>query len=51
LVQVDDVDKITKTLADNNIVVRPKKHLPPLENFIRITVGKMADCKKVVKLL
>jgi len=51
LVQVDDVDKATKTLADNNIVVRPKKHLPPLDNFIRITVGKLSDCKKIISLL
>jgi histidinol-phosphate aminotransferase len=51
LVKVDDVNYVNDLLAKNNIVVRPKKHLPPLENFIRITIGKKEDCKKIIKLM
>ena len=51
LVQVEDVEKVNNLLSKNNIVVRPKKHIYPLDNFIRITIGTRSDCKKVLSLL
>jgi histidinol-phosphate aminotransferase len=51
LIKVKDVDAVNNLLAKNNIVVRPKKHLPPLDNFIRITIGQRKDCKKILSLM
>ena len=51
LVKVDNVDKFKDLLAKNNIVIRPKKHLYYLKNFIRITIGEKRDCKKILSLM
>lgn len=51
LVKVDDVDEIINKLAAQNIIARPKKHLPPLENFVRFSIGKKADIKQILHIM
>ena len=51
LVKVTNVDRTIRKLARNNIVARPKKHLPPLENFVRFSIGKKQDVKKIIDLM
>lgn len=51
LIKVKDSARVTKTMLENNVLVRDRGMFEGLENTIRVTIGEWHEMEKIIKIL